>query len=230
MVFIHSLMTKNMGRQRTYQPDQILVALERYAIQHGRAPTIEEFRQTLGVGSSRTVLRYLQELEDDGFIRRAPGARGIQVLRRPSGGTQTQPVPVLGRVTAGGLDLAEQHYDGWLQLPVEDLAPKSAKFFLLRVHGRSMDMAEVGGERIEDGDLVLVHQQTAAEPGAIVVAHIDGEATVKRLARLPDYWVLKPESSQSHYRPILVGPGFSIQGVVTKVIKKGAIALAPFSD
>jgi repressor LexA len=93
-----------------------------------------------------------------------------------------------------------------------------------------MDMAEVGGERIEDGDLVLVRQQAAAEPGAIVVAHVDGEATVKRLARLPDYWVLKPESSQSHYHPILVGPGFSIQGVVTKVIKKGAIALAPSSD
>jgi repressor LexA len=225
MVSIHGPKTNPMGRQRTYQPEQILVALERYAIQHGRAPTIEEFRQALGVGSSRTVLRYLQELEDGGFIRRAPGARGIQVLRRPSGGTQTQPVPVLGRVTAGALDLAEQHYDGWLQLPVEDLKPKSAKFFLLKIYGRSMDQAKVGGERIEDGDLVLVRQQTAADPGEIVVAHVDGEATVKKLARLPDYWVLKPESSQSHYRPILVGPGFSIQGVVTKVIKRGAEVL-----
>ncbi len=223
-------MANRMGRQRTYQPEQILAALERYAIQHGRAPTIEEFRQALGVGSSRTVLRYLQELEDGGFIRRAPGARGIQVLRRPSGGPETRPVPVLGRVTAGGLDLAEQRYDGWLQLPVEDLSPKSGQFFLLRVHGQSMDRAVVAGERIEDGDLVLVRQQTVADPGAIVVAHVDGEATVKKLARLPDYWVLKPESSQSHYRPILVGPGFSIQGVVTKVIKKGAQILNDKGD
>lgn len=211
-----------MGRNRTYQPEQILVALERYAIQHGRAPTIEEFRQALGVGSTRTVLRYLQELQDGGFIRRAPGARGIQVLRRPSGGPETRPVPVLGRVAAGALDLAEQRYDGWLQLPVEDLTPKSATFFLLKIHGKSMDRATVAGERMEDGDLVLVRQQTTAEPGAIVVAQVDGEATVKRLTRLPDYWVLKPESSQSHYRPILVGPGFSIQGVVTKVIKRGS--------
>lgn len=219
-----------MGRPRTYQPEQILLALERYAIQHGRAPTIEEFRRTLGVGSSRTVLRYLQELEDSGFIRRSPGARGLQVIRRPSGGPETRPVPVLGRVTAGGLDLAEQYYDGWLQLPVEDLSPKSAQFFLLRVHGQSMDRAEVPGGKIEDGDLVLVRQQTTAEPGAIVVAHVDGEATVKKLARLPDYWVLKPESSQPHYRPILVGPGFSIQGVVMKVIKKGANVLGPGAD
>ncbi len=230
MVLIHGPIDTSMGRPRTYHPEQILVALERYTIQHGRAPTIEEFRQALGVGSSRTVLRYLQELEDGGFIRRAPGARGIQILRRPSGGAQTQPVPVLGRVTAGGLDLAEQHYDGWLQLPVEDLKPKTAKFFLLRVRGQSMDRAVVGRERIEDGDLVLVRQQTMAEPGAIVVAHVDGEATVKKLTRLPDYWVLKPESSQSHYRPILVGPGFSIQGVVTKVIKKGADILDSKGD
>jgi repressor LexA len=219
-----------MGRPRTYHPEQILLALERYAVQHGRAPTIEEFRKALGVGSTRTVLRYLQELEDDGFIRRAPGARGIQVLRRPSGGSETRPIPVLGRVTAGGLDLAEQHYDGWLQLPIEDLSPKSGQFFLLRVHGQSMDQAVVGRERIEEGDLVLVRQQTTAEPGAIVVAHVDGEATVKRLARLPDYWVLKPESSQPHYRPILVSPGFSIQGVVTKVIKRGSEVLTPSSD
>jgi repressor LexA len=225
MVLIHGPIINSMGRKRTYQLDQILVALERYAIQHRRAPTIEEFRQALGVGSSRTVLRYLQELEAGGFIRRAPGARGIQVLRHPLRGTHTQPVPVLGRVTAGALDLAEEQYDGWLQLPIEDLSPKSAKFFLLQIYGQSMDQAVVGGERIEDGDLVLVRQQAAAEPGAVVVAHVDGEATVKRLARLPDYWVLKPESSQPHYRPILVGSGFSIQGVVTKVIKRGSEAL-----
>src|ERR1044072_1663828 len=214
-----------MGRHRTYQPQQILVALERYRVQHGRPPTIAEVRQTLGVGSTRTVLRYLQELEDGKFIRRHPGSRGIEVLRRPSGGPETRPVPVLGRVTAGALDLAEQHYDGWLQLPAEDLSPKSATFFLLRVHGQSMDRAKVGEDRIEDGDLVLVKQQTTAEPGTIVVAHVDGEATAKKLVRLPDYWVLKPESSQSHYRPILMDKNFSIQGVVTKVIKKGASVL-----
>jgi hypothetical protein len=60
VVLIHGRKCFDMGRKRTYQPEQILVALERYAVQHGRAPTIEEFRQALGVGSSRTVLRYLR--------------------------------------------------------------------------------------------------------------------------------------------------------------------------
>jgi repressor LexA len=211
-----------MGRKKLYQPEQILVALERWIIQEGQSPTIEELRQSLKLGSSRTVLQYLQELEDAGYIRRRQGIRGIQILRRPAVGVQTKPIPVLGQVAAGGLALAEEVADGWLNLPIEDLLPKSARFFLLRVSGYSMNRALVGSDRIEDGDLVLVRQQTTAEPDQIVVAFVDGEATVKRLARLPGYLVLKPESSESHYKPILVGPGFSIQGIVTRVIKKGA--------
>jgi repressor LexA len=225
MVLFHGLNPPAMGRPRTYDSEQILVALERFLVQNRRPPTIEEFREALGVGSTRTVLRYLRGLEAAGFIRRAPGARGIQILRRPSGGQQTRSVPVLGQVAAGALDLAKEHYEGWLQLPVEDLQPESAGFFLLRISGSSMDRAEVKGHRIEDGDLVLVRQQTAASVGDIVVAHVDGEATVKKLARLPNYWVLKPQSSQPQYRPILVGPGFAIQGVVAKVIKNGSEAL-----
>jgi repressor LexA len=214
-----------MGRKRTYEPEQVLVALERWMLAHRRAPTIEELRKSLGVGSGRTVLRYLDELETGKFIRRLPGSRGVQLLRSPKAGLQTQPVPVLGTIAAGSLDLAERHYDGWLQLPIEDLKPKSARFFLLRVRGRSMDRATVAGEKIEPDDLILVREQSTAEPGKVVVAQVDGTATVKRLARLPGYWVLKPESSESQHRPILVGPEFSIQGEVVKVIKKGALVL-----
>lgn len=88
-----------------------------------------------------------------------------------------------------------------------------------------MDRATVAGEKIEPDDLILVREQSTAEPGKVVVAQVDGTATVKRLARLPGYWVLKPESSESQHRPILVGPEFSIQGEVVKVIKKGALVL-----
>jgi repressor LexA len=211
-----------MGRKKLYQPEQVLGALERWIVQEGQPPTIEELRQLLELGSSRTVLQYLQELERGGYIRRWPGGRGIQILRHPKLGMETRPVPVVGQVAAGALALAEEVPDGWLNLPVEELTPKTARFFLLRVTGNSMDRAFVGADRIEDGDLVLVRQQPIADPNQIVVAFVDGEATVKRLTRLPGYLVLKPESSQSHYKPILVGPGFSILGIVTRVIKRGS--------
>ena len=85
-----------------------------------------------------------------------------------------------------------------------------------------MDRATVEGERIEDGDLVLVRQQPAAETGDIVVALIDGEATIKRFSEAPGYCVLKPVSSNPVHQPIILDRDFSIQGVVVRVLKKGS--------
>ena len=39
------------------------------------------------------------------------------------------------------------------------------------------------GDHIQDGDLILVRPQPRAEDGAIIVAMVDGETTVKRLRR-----------------------------------------------
>lgn len=47
----------------------------------GMPPTILELKDWLGVGSTRTVLRYLKQAEARGLIQRWPGARGIRVLR-----------------------------------------------------------------------------------------------------------------------------------------------------
>ena len=77
---------------------------------------------------------------------------------------------------------------------------------------------------IEDGDLVLVEQKPTAVSGQIIVALVDGEATVKRLAQGPDYWVLKPESNRK-YDPIFSNSDFQVQGVVTKVLKQGGFLL-----
>jgi len=118
--------------------------------------------------------------------------------------------------------LAEENYEGWLRLPKEFLRPGNAKFFLLRVRGDSMNRASVAGERIEDGDLVLVWQQPTAQPGEIIVALIDGEATIKRLVKGPGYYLLRPESTNPKHEPILVDQDFRIQGVVLRVLKKGS--------
>jgi len=85
-----------------------------------------------------------------------------------------------------------------------------------------MNPAEVGGVRIEDGDLVLVRQQLVAESGQIVVALIDGEATVKRLERGPGYYLLKPESSDRSHKSIIVHDDFSLVGVGCLILKRGS--------
>ena len=117
--------------------------------------------------------------------------------------------------------LAEENFEGFVQLS-RRYAPHSGQHFLLRVRGDSMNRARVEGGNIENGDLVFVRQQPAADFGEIVVALIDGQATIKRLGRGPGYYFLKPESTNRSHQPIVLDEDFQVQGIVTRVIKHGA--------
>jgi repressor LexA len=88
-----------------------------------------------------------------------------------------------------------------------------------------MDRAVVNGRAIDDGDLVLVARASDAKSGDVIVALVDGQATIKRLGLGPHYAVLKPESSDPTHVPFVVSEGFSVQGIVIDVIKQGATAI-----
>ena len=117
-------------------------------------------------------------------------------------------VPVVGNVAAGAPILAEQNIEDHVLLS-KDLAQEG--FFLLRVRGESM--INVG---IYDGDLVLVRPQQEAPNGSIVVAMVDGDATVKRFERGNGHVKLIAENPA--YEPI-VSSNVSLVGVVRGVIR-----------
>lgn len=211
-----------MGRNKTLTKEDVLRAIRDWFVEHGMPPTVEELRQSLQLGSTRTVFRYLEWLEEEGDIERWPGARGLKLLRSSRKGLETVPVPLVGQVPAGPLMTADENIEGWLRLPRKNLKPHSAKFFLLRVRGDSMNKAVVAGSRIENGDLIVVRQQPTAAPGEIVVVVIDGEATVKQLERGPNYFFLRPQSTNLEHQPIVVDRDFRVAGVVCGVLKKGA--------
>lgn len=211
----------SMGRKKLLTKEEVLKAINQWLIKTGAPPTIEELRKCIGVGSTRTILRYLKWLEENGDIERWAGARGLRPLKTSNKGLETRAVPLVGTAPAGPFMLAEENLEGWVRLPKEFLQPSSVKFFLLRVKGDSMNRARVHSDLIEDGDLVLVRQQQSSDTGKVVVALIDGEATIKRLLRGTGYFVLKPESTKQQYQPIIVNKDFQIQGIVTRVLKKG---------
>jgi repressor LexA len=219
-----------MGRKPLSSKEDVLRAIHRWLVERGVPPTIRELRDTLKVGSSRTVLRYLSTLETEREIKRWPGARGIRLLRSTRRGMETVRIPLVGEAPAGPLMTAEQNIEGWIRLPKDFMRPPANKFYLLRVRGDSMNKAAIDDERIENGDLVLVRQQSVAEPGNIVVALIDGEVTIKRLASGPGYYFLKPESTNSEHRAILVGKKLVVQGVVNRVLKKGSELMSLIED
>ena len=212
-----------MTRPRRFSDDDVLEAIQRWIVANGAPPTIEELRRTLGVGSTRTILRYLEALEKAGQIERWPGARGLRVLRSASPvSLRTTAVPIVGRAPAGAMMIAETNIEGFVRLPNELLKPTSAKHFLLRVKGNSMNLAEVGGQKIEDSDLVLIRQQPTANNGDVIVALIDGEATIKEFSKAPGYVVLKPRSSDPRHHPIVVHKQLVSQGIVCRVFKRGS--------
>jgi repressor LexA len=211
-----------MARPKLVTKEQVVDALSRWFIRNSVPPTIEELRRLLGVGSTRTVLRYLDQLKEEGYIERWSGARGLRMRKGSTArGLETRLIPIVGEAPAGQLMPAEENILGQVQIPKDFLKPPSAQFFLLRVRGDSMNRAKVEGGTIEDRDLVLVRQQERADPGQFIVALVDGEATIMKLVKAPGYYVLQPESTNPKHRPIVIAQDFGIQGIVCRVFKKG---------
>lgn len=97
-------------------------------------------------------------------------------------------VPVVGNVAAGSPILAEEYIED--QIPVPDALLSDGVHFILKVHGESMINAG-----IMNNDYVIVRKQSFAQNGEIVVAIIDGSATVKRFYRENGRIRLQPENS-----------------------------------
>ena len=88
----------------------------------------------------------------------------------------TQSLPVLGSVACGEpIFMAEEK-----EVYVDSTTAINADFVLI-AKGDSMT-----GARINDGDIVFVHQQPEVENGEIAVVAIDDEATLKRFYKYSD--------------------------------------------
>src|SRR5262249_26201543 len=135
-----------MARPKLLTKDEVIDALNRWFIRNSVPPTIEELRRLLGVGSTRTVLRYLDALKEEGYIDRWSGARGLRMRKGAAPSLETRLVAIVGEAPAGQLMPAEENMLGQVQLPKEFLKPPSANFFLLRVRGDSMNRAKVEGQ------------------------------------------------------------------------------------
>jgi repressor LexA len=68
-----------------------------------------------------------------------------------------------------------------------------------------------------EGDLVVVRSQDLAEPGQIVVALVEGEATVKKLIKRGAKRWLQPANPR--YEPIPVAGDTRVMGRVIGVIR-----------
>jgi len=154
---------------------------------------------------------------DEGFAP-AAAAQPNNVIAFPGVHNDFVDVPLLGRVAAGAPILAEENAEDTVRVSSFFLGGnRQQKVFALTVVGESM--IEDG---IHDGDFLFVRKQAVAQPGEIVVAMIEGEATVKRYFPEGDRIRLQPANSAME--PIFVDKAdfrqTDILGVVVGVYRK----------
>ncbi|MFT4769839.1 MAG: repressor LexA [Glaciecola sp.] len=194
----------------TARQEQVLDVVRRHIGNTGMPPTRADIARELGFKSANAAEEHLKALARKGAIEIIPGAsRGIR-LPEDSG------LPIVGRVAAGEPILAAENIEEHCAVDPSLFHPRAD--YLLRVQGDSM--INVG---IHDGDLLAVHSTPIADNGAIVVARIDDEVTVKRLKRGRDkrYLQLLPENdSLSPIDVDLAKSSFAIEGLSVGVIRR----------
>lgn len=128
--------------------------------------------------------------------------------------TGSRPLPLFAfRVPAGFPSPAQDHLEREISLD-EILQIRAPHTYLVRSGGDSMIRAG-----IHDGDLLVVDRSCEAQPGEIIIAAVNGEPTVKRLAKEGDQMVLRAENPKYPPRFILEGDELLVWGVVRYSIR-----------
>ena len=162
----------------------------------GYPPSVREICAALGFKSTSSAHQYIWRLAEKGYIDKGDlKTRAIKVV----GTESTISVPIVGKVAAGEPILATENIEDYMTIG-ESFFSKDALHndnFILKVQGESM--IEAG---INNGDYIIGSKQSTARNGEIVVAMIEGEATVKTFYKEKDHIRLQPENSTMD--PIIV--------------------------
>lgn len=191
---------------------------------HGYPPTLREIARQIGIVGTAGAVRYLDALEKKGWIRRrAGGSRSITLSENISANRYPQQaervlhseeqlsvsLPIVGTVRAGTPEIPLEDIEGYISL--DRAITANGGTFFLRIKGNSMKNAGM-----LPGDLVLIRSQSTADNGDVVVALVDGEATVKRFFHDKKGIVLKPENET--LQPILIQPDTTDFAIIGKVV------------
>ena len=191
---------------------------------NGISPSFDEMKIALNLKSKSGIHRLITALEERGFIRKlAHKARALEIIKLPeikekdSSGlklvkqevkssndlniidfkSKSTDLPVMGKIAAGTPIEAINQVSHHISVPSEMITNHN-NHYALEIKGDSM--IEAG---INDGDIVVIKEQSSANNGDIVVALIEGhEATLKRFRRHGRSIALEPANSAYETRVI----------------------------
>lgn len=210
----------------TERQREILTFIVKETEARGFPPTIREIGEQMDIRSTNGVNDHLKALERKGYLNRGeqqsrslvPTKRARMLLglgaKKDSGLVE---VPILGKVAAGAPALAQEHMEDSVKIDSFLIGGAGREVFALRVKGQSM--IEDG---IHDGDYLFVKKTPSAQPGDIVVALIEDEATVKRY--FPEGERIRFQPANATMSPIYVNKAdfrsTMLLGIVVGVYRK----------
>jgi repressor LexA len=229
-----------MADALTSRQREILNFISASINERGFPPTLREIGEHFQIRSTNGVNDHLKALEKKGVLRREdlksramrpvpqPGDAEIIPLRRNGPVSTTNvaaygsdddemvAIPVLGKVAAGLPILAVEQATDTVRVD-RVLIGGHKEVFGLRIVGESM--IEDG---IFDGDYIFVKKTSNAKVGEIVVAMIEGEATVKRY--FPEGDSIRFQPANCNMTPIIVRKAdfksVDIIGIVVGIYRK----------
>lgn len=166
----------------------------------GFPPSLREIMKEINVNSTSTVKYYLDKLEEKGLIKRNSNKnRAIELSYKQIASNNIKTttsnensnltkIPLIGQVAAGNPILAVENYEEVYEFS-ENLFSKKGEIFMLTVKGDSMINAGIYNK-----DKIVVKKQNYANNSDIVVAMLNGSATVKRFYKEEGQIRLQPEN------------------------------------
>lgn len=183
---------------RYSKEDQLYDFIKSYKNENGFPPTIREMCKAIKVSSTSTIFYYLNKLENSNKIKKNPNKnRALEIVENDvqlatittisEDYNNLTRIPVLGTVTCGEPILAVQTNEEYFM--VSPTLFRGDNLFMLTAQGDSMINAG-----IYNRDKIVVKKQNYANNTDIVVAMLNGSATVKRFYKEENRIRLQPEN------------------------------------
>lgn len=192
---------------------QIYEYIKNYTKENGFPPSYREISAGVDIKSTNSVKKYVDRLvEKNLIVKHDNKSRSINyVQNKEERKMDIVTIPLIGKVAAGNPILAFENVEDEFVIS-KSVFGTNQELFMLKIAGDSM--INIG---IDDGDYVVVKKQENAENGDIVVAYIDGYATVKNFYKEGQFIRLQPQNEL--YKPIITN-NCTILGKVIGCIKK----------
>lgn len=194
----------------TKRQKEVLEYIKKYIKKKDYSPSLSEICKKFKLRSLGTAHKHVENLRKEGYLEKEKNKhRAIKIYKKEP----MIKIPILGTIAAGEPIEAIENKEENIAVPKSKI-PHNGEIYALRVVGDSMI-----DENINDGDIVLVKQQSVAENGQKVVALIDNsEATLKKFYKEKNH--IRLQSANKKIEPIIIEKDvpIMIQGIVIDVV------------